>query len=255
MILRRFAEHMRKQQWTSVAIEFAIVVLGVFIGLQVNEWAASQAAQRRGQDYAQRLIHDVDKDLRIHRELVAYYDAVADGAARADALLERPGRDPTALVVNAYRATEYLYAAQTRSTWDEVVSSGDIGLLPRAAVDDLSDYFAWDNARSSLDVLRASPYRKRVRSLLSHEVQQAIGEGCSDVRNQTERIVGFRQNCTLALSAGEIASAAEALRRDPGVRSDLRFQFSEINNARASLRGDIAHLERALAALRTPPHR
>lgn len=254
MIVRRFAEHMRKQQWTSVAIEFLIVVLGVFIGLQANEWGASQAAQRRGEDYVQRLIHDLDKDLRVHRELAAYYDAVNEGAERANALLERPERDPTALVVNAYRATEYLYTAPTRSTWDEIVSSGDIGLLPRAAVDDLSDYFAFDNARSVLDVLRASSYRRRVRSILSHEVQQAIRAGCSDVRGQTERIVGFRQNCTLSLRANDIADAAEALRRDPAVGLDLRYQFSEITTARANLRGDIAHLERALAELRSAPH-
>ncbi|MBI3439312.1 MAG: hypothetical protein HY054_11815 [Proteobacteria bacterium] len=246
---------MRRQQWTSVTIEFVIVVLGVFIGLQANEWGASQAAQRRGQDYAQRLIHDLDKDLRVRRELAAYYDAVDDGAERTNTLLGRPAHDPTALVVNAYRATEYLYTAPTRSTWDEVVSSGDIGLLPRAAVDDLSDYFAFDNARSVLDVLRASSYRRRVRSILSHEVQQAIREGCSDVRGQTERIVGFRQNCTLSLTSHEIADAAEALQRDPGVRSDLRYQFSEITTARANLRGDIAHLERALAALRAASHR
>ena len=48
MILRRFAEHLRKRDWTSVVIEILIVVLGVFIGLQVNDWGSDQAAKRRG---------------------------------------------------------------------------------------------------------------------------------------------------------------------------------------------------------------
>ena len=47
MILRRFAEHLRKRDWTSVVIEILIVVLGVFIGLQVNDWGSDQAAKRR----------------------------------------------------------------------------------------------------------------------------------------------------------------------------------------------------------------
>jgi len=37
-ILRRIVESLRKRDWTSVAIELAIVVVGVFIGLQVNNW-------------------------------------------------------------------------------------------------------------------------------------------------------------------------------------------------------------------------
>lgn len=36
MILRRIAEHMKQQHWTRVFIEIAIVVLGVFIGMQAD---------------------------------------------------------------------------------------------------------------------------------------------------------------------------------------------------------------------------
>ena len=38
MILKRVVEHMKQQQWSAVVIELTIVVLGVFIGLQVNNW-------------------------------------------------------------------------------------------------------------------------------------------------------------------------------------------------------------------------
>ncbi len=43
MILRRIAQHMKQQHWTGVFIELVIVVLGVFIGLQVQDW--NQARQ------------------------------------------------------------------------------------------------------------------------------------------------------------------------------------------------------------------
>ena len=42
MILRRVVANLKQQQWTSVAIELAIVVLGVFIGLQASEWDQSR---------------------------------------------------------------------------------------------------------------------------------------------------------------------------------------------------------------------
>ena len=38
MILRRLAEAMREHKWTTVVIELMIVVLGIFIGLQVDGW-------------------------------------------------------------------------------------------------------------------------------------------------------------------------------------------------------------------------
>ena len=37
MILRRIIAHWRKQEWTAIGIDFLIVVVGVFLGLQVNK--------------------------------------------------------------------------------------------------------------------------------------------------------------------------------------------------------------------------
>ena len=33
MILRRVIAHFRKQEWTAIALDFIIVVLGVFVGM------------------------------------------------------------------------------------------------------------------------------------------------------------------------------------------------------------------------------
>jgi hypothetical protein len=41
MILRRLIDACRKQDWLTVVIETLIVVLGVFLGLQVNNWNAT----------------------------------------------------------------------------------------------------------------------------------------------------------------------------------------------------------------------
>ncbi len=38
MILRRLSENIRSQNWFAVAVEFIIVVVGVFMGLQVQDW-------------------------------------------------------------------------------------------------------------------------------------------------------------------------------------------------------------------------
>tara|TARA_R110002072_G_scaffold100602_2_gene221642 strand:+ start:244 stop:990 length:747 start_codon:yes stop_codon:yes gene_type:complete len=47
MILRRLTDAFRKQEWFTVAVETMIVVLGVFLGLQVNNWNAANQSRER----------------------------------------------------------------------------------------------------------------------------------------------------------------------------------------------------------------
>ncbi len=43
MLLRRMIEHVRTQNWTAVILDFVIVVVGVFLGLQLGNWNESRA--------------------------------------------------------------------------------------------------------------------------------------------------------------------------------------------------------------------
>jgi len=45
MILRRISENIRSQNWFAVAVEFIIVVVGVFMGLQVQDWNDARKAR------------------------------------------------------------------------------------------------------------------------------------------------------------------------------------------------------------------
>jgi len=47
MLLRRVIEHVKAQNWFAVAIDFVIVVVGVFVGLQVNTCNAARVHARR----------------------------------------------------------------------------------------------------------------------------------------------------------------------------------------------------------------
>lgn len=46
MLLRRVTENVKAQNWTAVALDFVIVVVGVFIGIQVANWNAAIASLR-----------------------------------------------------------------------------------------------------------------------------------------------------------------------------------------------------------------
>lgn len=57
MLLRRVTEHVKAQNWLAVALDFMIVVVGVFIGIQVSNWNAVRGERALERVYLQRL-HD-----------------------------------------------------------------------------------------------------------------------------------------------------------------------------------------------------
>jgi len=60
MLLRRITEHVKAQNWTAVALDFVIVVVGVFIGIQVSNWNEVRKERQREDHYLQRLDAEFD---------------------------------------------------------------------------------------------------------------------------------------------------------------------------------------------------
>ena len=59
MILRRIASALRRQDWTTVLIELALVVAGVLVALQVNNWNGYRAERNAERALMERLHLDV----------------------------------------------------------------------------------------------------------------------------------------------------------------------------------------------------
>ena len=64
MLLRRIIEHVKAQNWTAIVIDFVIVVVGVFIGIQVSNWNDERKDASRTQSYYNRLIADLESERR-----------------------------------------------------------------------------------------------------------------------------------------------------------------------------------------------
>ena len=58
MLLRRITKHVKDQNWFAVGIDFAIVVVGVFMGLQVANWNEARTDMQRSADLKLRLVQD-----------------------------------------------------------------------------------------------------------------------------------------------------------------------------------------------------
>ncbi|MEM6412399.1 MAG: DUF6090 family protein [Pseudomonadota bacterium] len=63
MILRRITQHVKDQNWTAVGLDFVIVVVGVFIGIQVANWNDDRTDRGEEIQYLRALQTDVDASL------------------------------------------------------------------------------------------------------------------------------------------------------------------------------------------------
>lgn len=241
-MLHRLSRHLREQNWTAVAIEFLIVVAGVFVATEVANWNAERATRARGAEFSARLAADLSHEAWAYEYLVEYYSDVDTSAKVAVAALTGDiSISDEAFMIAAYRATQYKYQERHRATYDELVSTGEIGLIG----DDILRTTAVDVFTSPLfDIIReegrTSEYRRIFRRIVPADVQRALLQACGD-RNPKpgdyRALVGsLDYACTLGLAPERVVAAASALRKDPSVLPMLQLRFADLETTTTDLR-------------------
>jgi hypothetical protein len=156
MILRRVTEHLKQQHWTAIAIDLVVVVLGVFIGLQVNNWNEARNERTRERTYLERLLVDFDANVKT---LETYVDGRRrDGQTLASlAVALRDGRNPPsddALQRPLCRWGAAPLPDLRQGTYNELVSSGGFSVLRDEKVRILlADYSAAEDRSAYVSTL------------------------------------------------------------------------------------------------------
>ena len=73
MLLRRISKHVKDQNWFAVFIDFAIVVIGVFIGLQVANWNDTQSTKAELRASLERLDKEITHNMELIDVVLDYY--------------------------------------------------------------------------------------------------------------------------------------------------------------------------------------
>ena len=119
MLLRRVSRHVREQNWFAVVVDFFIVVIGVFMGVQAANWNEAREERRLGQYYTERLVTDLENDLAVNAGVFSYFTQVLDNVEETERLLRAPNPDPKTVVVAAYRASEFVNTPTNTATWEQ----------------------------------------------------------------------------------------------------------------------------------------
>ena len=247
MLLRRMMEHVKNQNWTAVALDFFIVVFGVFIGIEASNWNASQAERRVAQTLTVQLIEDLRQDIGATEVALSYFGTVRDAAYTAMDGVDDPAFDPEEFIISAYTATQYMILPSHKSTYDELLATGRLGSVGDPAFRNvLVLYYRDDYMRLIGEYVRDSQYRERLRRRMPHTVQHAVRAACGDIRRDTDGyIMGLAADCDIDLSENELRDAADLIRTESELVSDLQFYISTLD----ALIADVEGMRRRLTGL------
>ena len=254
MILSRLMKAVREQNWFAVGLEFIIVILGVVIGFQVTAWNESRARDQRAALMMTQLAADLEAERWRIAATTAHYDGVTDEAQLVlDAVSGRLDLPDHALVIKAFRGTQYFWACVIRSTYDELVASGEIALIPQGTFRDAAIEYYNSSPRSLLTEPRRTPFRDAMRQRISPELHAALVENCAENPNIGIGDFSALQNfidfpCEVDGFDEEITSLATLLRQDEHLIGLLRWRIIESQQDMTNLIYFRALLDRARLA-------
>lgn len=234
MLLRRVTEHVREQNWTAIVIDFVIVVVGVFIGIQVANWNAERETRQKAAIFTERLKADLREEAWSYQLLIEYSrDVLANAEVAVDALSGKTAASNEALLVSAYRATQYKQQRRRRSTYDELISTGTIGLIEDQRLRDTTmRLYSMQTIETTVREGLASRYREAFRMSVANDVQRALNKHCGDRTIDIGDYQGIVDNldypCKLDLPQQQIDEAANALRANASLVPLLRLRIADL---------------------------
>jgi hypothetical protein len=205
----------------------------VFLGIQVNNWNQVRLDRQKGHEYRQRLIADIEANDRDLGRRLIYYATVRNFASDALVALDRPAQsDPAAFLVNAYQATQIIPSKLRRSTYDEVLATGNLENLGDAKVRELlaNFYIGVDTVQVTLSNVPA--YREHIRATMPTAAQEAVRAQCPEnisFDDQGNASTILPAHCTIKIDPGEALRDTEIVRSIPTLREDINRVIADLD--------------------------
>ena len=240
MIVRRIREHAVHHNWFAAAIDFLIVVIGVYLGIQASNWNQARETRAQAREYRAMLQSDLDANLENLATRRRYYGWVRNEALATLADLDRPSAAlDQQFLVDAYQATQIQPWALKRNTYDEILSVGAMASLGDPLLrDKIANYYVTSDVTGA-NIAVIPPYRDIVRRVMPYAVQQAIRARCNERLVQNSRgsvdIILPTGMCELGLDSDTVRRAVIQVHDWPGLALDLNRQLVDLDQKLVSV--------------------
>ncbi|EAQ96317.1 hypothetical protein [Congregibacter litoralis] len=234
MILRSLTAHVKDQNWFAVWVDFAIVVIGVFIGIQVSNWNERQADKRIGEEYVARILLELDITEETFQRNLDFSEWVIDYTLRALDLLEFESGDLDAeFVVASFIAAHEIVGYIKRDVYDELLSVGSLNKIANLEVRErIQNFYQIEQDLFDMGTTE-NTYQFDLRGALPHDVIMILRKSCSarytDKLGTISRLPRTQEDCMSALSSEQLSRALANLEA-ADIRRSLRQAFGDYQN-------------------------
>ena len=233
MLLRSVTRHVKEQNWFAISLDFFIVVIGVFIGIQVSNWNATRLDEQKAKTYIERIREDLAGNKRDFTQRKEYFIQVRSHSIAASKAInysaEKLGEQ---FLIDIYQASQYMPRELGRDTYNEILSVGALNSdKDRDVRKRLANFYRSIKAQL-VNIQSKVPYRDIVRGIIPHKVQTAIRAACDDLIStgqNGEPILSLPESCNLDLTVEEMSAAVIAIKNED-INHSLTRRISQLDS-------------------------
>ena len=147
MILRRVIAHVKNQEWNAIWIDFVIVVVGVFVGIQAQQWSNDRAERKQEHEYLQRILSDINISIDTNVLNVKRLTSTSDGQAFVVDSLRRcslPENQRDTFADGVAHIARVGPSVIVLSTMEEMLSAGKFSIIRNSKLRDTLNGLARD---------------------------------------------------------------------------------------------------------------
>ena len=241
MLLRRVSEHVKKQDWLAVAVDFIIVVIGVFMGLQVQEWNQQRIDRNKEHVYLERLTTDfsiiergLQRCLAVYKDSIEAINLVSQVVETQVTSDSTPITDDNTFATALIRMTAGDIPAGRSAAFVEMLSTGDLSILRDATL---------------RDALTAYDERAQINREIWRSIREEIGAYGQPLYDNVKLNIDLDESRISSISDYDLM----AMSRDPGFRSMLNVLAGTKSNIYELCLAQLDRVDKVQQALKEQP--
>ena len=232
MLLRRVTKHVKDQNWFAVGIDFCIVVIGVFIGIQVANWNEAQADRADTKRTLTLLLPFIENSEAGAAAFKTYYATTkAYGEGALAGWKDETAMSDGAFLISAYQASQIMGGTGDLMVLAQLIGAENIRNIRDPKLQSLLSISLSSPSSVRLDSNLDTPYRRNVRRAIPFEIQEKIRTECGDQHISIGAgTLVLPPDCEIDFPAEIARNAASQLRERLDLRDDLQWHMASIDS-------------------------
>jgi hypothetical protein len=257
MMLRHLAERLRDRDWLSVLLEIGIVIVGILVALQLDNWNQDRKARAQAEVWRAAIIEDLKATQRSLIGRINYYEQALEFAETAlpamlddEPVSEQEGWE---IVLGAFQAGQIWPLRISGATYRAVQAAGMLeSIAGRPVMTKLANYYEITAFDVGVIAGGSPPYRDMIREKMPWQIQKYIWNNDCQSHSVNDGDGGFTfylEHCAKPDLDREILEAVQSFRADPQLHDKLRGRMSQLMIVIAAFSRNVEHIEGIIQSL------